>query len=154
VPIELRSNTGRGGDPNGKSLSARARAPWTAPGSGAMVGTRRPHLGHTTRGGMPMDRPARLAMTAPGTLAVLALSLSSFAAAHATTTFVATASCVPCTFDSLAKGSLTMSSTTAPGANGVKFKFSVSGATSRGFPINGAHFVLLLHLSFDGGPCD
>jgi len=101
-----------------------------------------------------MDRPTHLGMAAPVTLVVLALSLSSFAADKATTTFVATPSCVPCTFDSLAKGSLTMSSTTAPGANGVKFKFSVSGATSRGFPINGAHFVLLLHLSFDGGPCD
>jgi hypothetical protein len=101
-----------------------------------------------------MDRPTRLAMTAPVTLVVLALSLSSFAADRASTTFVATPSCVFCTFDSITKGSLTMSSTTARGANGVKFKFSVSGATSRGFPINGAQFVLALQLSFDGGPCD
>jgi hypothetical protein len=101
-----------------------------------------------------MDRPTRLAMTAPVTLVVLALSLSSFAADRASTTFVATPSCVFCTFDSITKGSLTMSSTTARGANGVSFKFSVSGATSRGFPINGAQFVLVLQLSFDGGPCD
>jgi hypothetical protein len=92
-------------------------------------------------------------MTAPVTLVVLALSLSSFAANRASTTFVATPSCVPCTFDSITKGNLTMSSTTAPGSNGVKFKFSLSGATSRGFPVNGAQFVLALQLSFNGGPC-
>ena len=101
-----------------------------------------------------MDRPTRLAMTAPVTLVVLALSLNSFAADRVSTTFVATPSCVFCTFDSITKGSLTMSSTTAPGAKGVKFKFSLSGATSRGFPVNGAQFVLALQLSFNGGPCD
>jgi hypothetical protein len=101
-----------------------------------------------------MDRPTRLAMTAPVTLVVLALSLNSFAADRVSTTFVATPSCVFCTFDSITKGSLTMSSTTAPGAKGVKFKFSLSGATSRGFPVNGAQFVLALQLSFNGGLCD
>jgi len=93
-------------------------------------------------------------MTAPVTLVVLALSLSSFAADRASTTFVATPSCVFCTFDSITKGSLTMSSTTAPGANGVKFEFSLSGATSGGLPVNGAQFVLVLQLSFNGGPCN
>src|SRR5262249_44901763 len=62
--------------------------------------------------------------------------------------------CRMCTLDSITKGSLTMSSTTAPGANGVKFKFSLSGATSRGLPVNGARFVLALQLSFNGGPCN
>jgi len=103
---------------------------------------------------MPMDRPTRLAMTAPVTLVVLALSLSSFAADKASTTFVANPACGFCTFDSITKGSLTMSSTTAPGANGVKFKFSLSGATAAGLPINGAQFVLVLRLSVNGGPCD
>ena len=101
-----------------------------------------------------MDRPTRLAMTAPVTLVVVAFSLSSFAADKASTTFVANPACEICTFDSITKGSLTMSSTTAPGANGVKFKFSLSGATSRGFPVNGAQFVLGLQLSFNGGPCN
>jgi hypothetical protein len=93
-------------------------------------------------------------MTATVTLVVLALSLTSFAADRASTTFVATPGCVFCTFDSITKGSLTMSSTTAPGAHGVKFKFSLSGATSGGLPINGAQFVLVLRLSINGGPCD
>ena len=103
-----------------------------------------------------MDRPTRLAITAPVTLVVLALSLNSFATDKASTTFVANPACVdlPCTFDSITKGSLTMSSTTAPGANGVKFEFSLSGATSRGLPVNGAQFVLALQLSFNGGPCN
>src|SRR4030095_7648388 len=69
-------------------------------------------------------------------------------------TFVANPACGLCTFDSFTKSNLTMSSTTTPGANGVKFKFSLSGATSRGLPINGAQFVLVLRLSFNGGPCD
>jgi hypothetical protein len=101
-----------------------------------------------------MARPTRLAMTAAATLVILALSLTSFAADKASTTFVANPACGLCTFDSITKGSLTMSSTTAPGANGVKFEFSLSGATSRGLPINGAQFVLVLQLSFNGGPCD
>jgi hypothetical protein len=103
---------------------------------------------------MPMNRPTRLAVTAPVMFVVLALSLNSFAADKASTTFVANPSCVFCTFDSITKGSLTISSTTAPGANGVKFKFRLSGATSAGLPINGAQFVLALRLSFNGGPCD
>src|SRR5262249_58824846 len=93
-------------------------------------------------------------MHAQVTLVVLALSLNSFAADRVSTTFVATPSCVFCTFDSITKGSLTMSSTTAPGAKGVKFKFSLSEATSRGFTVNGAQFVLALQLSFNGGPCN
>ena len=101
-----------------------------------------------------MARPTRLAVPATVPLVVLALSLTSLAADRASTTFVATPACVLCTFDSITKGSLTMSSTTAPGANGVKFKFSLSGATSRGLPINGAQFVLALQLSFNGGPCE
>jgi hypothetical protein len=101
-----------------------------------------------------MARPTRLAMTAAVTLVVLALSLTSSAADKASTTFVANPACGLCTFDSITKGSLTMSSATAPGANGVKFRFSLSGATSRGLPINGAQFVLVLRLSFNGGPCD
>ena len=101
-----------------------------------------------------MDRPAHLAIAAPVTFVVLALSFNSFAADRASTTFVANPACVFCTFDSITKGSLTMSSTTAPGANGVKFKFSLSGATSRGLPINGGQFVLALRLSSNGGPCD
>jgi hypothetical protein len=101
-----------------------------------------------------MARRNRLAMTAAVTLAVLTLSLASFAADKASTTFVANPACGFCTFDHITKGSLTMSSTTAPGANGVKFKFSLSGATSGGLPINGAQFVLVLPLSIDGGPCD
>src|SRR5262249_33006226 len=114
-------------------------------------GTSRPH--HSGEG-LPMDRPTHLGMAAPVTLVVLALSLSSFAADKASTTFVANPACGICTFDSITKGSLTMSSTTAPGANGVKFKFSLSGATSGGLPVNGAQFVLALQLSFNGGPCD
>jgi len=101
-----------------------------------------------------MDRPTRLAITAPVTLVVLALSLNSFATDKASTTFVANPACGICTFDSITKGSLTMSSTTAPGANGVKFEFSLSGATSGGLPVNGAQFVLALQLSFNGGPCN
>ena len=101
-----------------------------------------------------MDRPTRLAITAPVTLVVLALSLNSFAADKASTTFVANPACGICTFDSITKGSLTMSSTTALGANGVKSEFSLSGATSRGLPVNGAQFVLALQLSFNGGPCN
>jgi hypothetical protein len=93
-------------------------------------------------------------MTAAVTLVVLALSPTSFAADKASTAFVATPDCFSCTFDKLTKGKLTISSTTASGANGVKFKFSLSGATSAGFPINGAQFVLVLRLSFNGGPCD
>ena len=103
---------------------------------------------------MSMARPTRFAMTAALVLVVLGLSRASFAADKASTTFVADPACLFCTFDSITKGSLTMSSTTARGANGVKFKFSLSGATSRGLPINGAQFVLVLRLSFNGGPCD
>ena len=99
-----------------------------------------------------MARPSRLAMTAAFTLVVLALSRTSFAADKAITSFVADPTCVFCTFDSLDKGSLTIASTTAPGANGVKVKLSLSGATSRGFPINGTPFVLVLRLSFNRGP--
>jgi hypothetical protein len=125
---------------------------WTAPEGGAIVGTHC-YLWATLWGG-PMARPTRLAMTATVTLVVLALSLTSFAADKASTTFVADPGCIFCTFDSITKGSLTMSSATARGTNGVKFKFSLSGATSRGFPINGATFRLVLRLSFNGGPCD
>src|SRR4030095_16358996 len=101
-----------------------------------------------------MARPPRLAMTAAVTLVVLALSLTSFAADKASTTFVANPACGLCTFDSFTKSNLTMSSTATPGANGVKFKFGLSGATARGLPINGAQFVLVLRLSFNGGPCE
>jgi hypothetical protein len=94
-----------------------------------------------------------MAMTAGTTLVVLALSLTSVAADKASTSFVVTPECMFCTFDHLTKGNLTMSSTSSPGANGVKFTFSLSGATSGGLPINGARFVLVLRLSFDGGPC-
>ena len=103
--------------------------------------------------GIPMARPARRAMTVAVVLAALSLSRTSFAADKASTTFVANPACGFCTFDTITKGKLTMSSTTAPGANGVKFKFSVSGASSAGLPINGAQFVLVLRLSFNGGPC-
>lgn len=100
-----------------------------------------------------MARTTRHAMAAGAMLVILALSPTSFAADKASTSFVVTPACMFCTFDHITKGNLTMSSTTSPGANGVKFKFSLSGATSGGLPIDGARFVLVLRLSFDGGPC-
>jgi hypothetical protein len=101
-----------------------------------------------------MARSSLLAAIAASTLVGLALTCPSFAADKASISFVATPNCVFCTFDSITKGNLTVSSTNASGANGVKFKFSLSGATSGGLPINGARFVLVLRLSFNGGPCD
>jgi len=101
-----------------------------------------------------MTRPTRFATTAAVTLVVVALSLTPVAGADkVSTSFVATPGCVFCTFDHITKGNLTVSSTTARGANGIKFKFSVSGATAGGLPINGASFILALRLSFNGGPC-
>jgi hypothetical protein len=101
----------------------------------------------------PMARRTRLTMTATAALAVLAHSAAS-AADKTTTSFVADPTCVFCTFDGLKKGSLTIASTTAPGANGLKGKFGLSGATKGGLPINGTQFVLVLRLSFNRGPCD
>jgi hypothetical protein len=102
-----------------------------------------------------MDRTTRRTMAAGTTFAILALSLPSFAADKISTSFVVSPNCILCTFDHITKGNLTMSSTTSAGANGVKFKFSLSGVTKGGLPItSGSQFVLLLRLSVDGGPCD
>src|SRR5262249_47978167 len=43
--------------PEWESTSARAMAPWTATVGGAIVGTHRAHLGHTTRGGTADGSP-------------------------------------------------------------------------------------------------
>jgi len=103
-----------------------------------------------------MARTTRVAAIATVLLVVAALSVPSFAADKASIPFVVSPACVFFTFYHIDKGSLTVSSTTAPGANGVKFKFTLSGATaiSGGPPVNGAQFVLALQLSVDGGPCD
>ena len=101
-----------------------------------------------------MARSTHLVVIAVVAFVVPALSPSSFAADKVSMSFVPSPGCVFCTFDSLSKSNLTISSTTTPGANGVKFKFSVSGATSLGHPVNGARFVLGLQLSTNGGPCN
>jgi len=100
-----------------------------------------------------MARRTRLTLTATAALAVLAHSAAS-AADKATTSLVADPTCVFCTFDSLKKGSLTIASTNASGANGLKVKLSLSGATKGGLPVNGTQFILVLRLSFNRGPCD
>jgi hypothetical protein len=113
------------------------------------------HLGHTTLGDT-MARTTRVAATAAVVLVVTALSVPSFAADKATLPFVVSPGCVFCSFYHIDKGSLAVSSTTTPGANGVKFKFTLSGATAIAGapPVNGAQFVLVLQLSVNGGPCE